>query len=141
MTKSPKLLEEVVETFAYGRLEAMFRLTDMYFDINTPELLKKSLDLNTKLLETKDLSPVQNERAYLRRAQILMALDRKDDARKTYQEYDRQFGTSFGNLGIKVLRAQTLLDDARYEEALELLRPVAEGRSLEQTFPRTASSL
>jgi tetratricopeptide (TPR) repeat protein len=141
VTKSRKLLEEAVETFDYGRTEAMFRLIDMYFDIKTPELLKRSLDLNTKLLKTKDLTSVQNEKAYLRRAQILMALDLKDDARKTYQDFDRQFGKSFGNLGIKVLRAQILMEDRRYEEALELLRPVAEERRLEQTFPRQASYL
>jgi tetratricopeptide (TPR) repeat protein len=138
VTKSRKLLEEAVETFQYGRVEAMFRLSDMYFDIKTQDLLKQSLDLNSKLLKTKDLTPVQNERAYLRRAHILMALDRKDEARKTYQEFDRQFGQSSGNLGIKVLRAQTLMDDGRYEEALELLRPVSEERRLEQTFSRQA---
>ncbi|MCH7687493.1 MAG: tetratricopeptide repeat protein [Planctomycetes bacterium] len=141
VTKSRKLLEQAVETFEYGRVEATFRLIDMYFDIKTPDLLKKSLDLNTQLLNRNDLTPVQNESAYLNRAQILMALDRKDEARQTYEEFDRQFGKSSGNLGISVLRAQTLMDDDRYEEALELLRPVAEERRLEQTFPRQASYL
>jgi len=138
VTKSRKLLEEAVETFEYGRVEATFRLIDMYFDIKTPDLLMKSLDLNTQLLKRNDLTPVQIESAYLKRAQILMALDRIDEARKTYEEFDRQYGQSSGNLGISVLRAQTLMDDRRYEEALELLGPVADERRLEQTFPRQA---
>ena len=141
VTKSRKLLEQAVKTFEYGRVEATFRLIDLYFDIKTPDILKKSLDLNTQLLNRNDLTPMQNESAYLKRAQILLALDRKDEARETYEKFDRQFGKSSGNLGISVLRAQTLMGDDRYEEALELLRPVAEERRLEQTFPRQASYL
>jgi len=141
VTKSRKLLEEAAETFEYGKVDATFRLIDLYFDIKTPELLEKSLELNTKLLKTESLTPVQTEQAYLLLAQILQALGRIDEAKKTYEEYDRLSGKSSGNLGIKVLQAQTLMEGNRYEEALVLLRPVAEERRLDQTFPRQASYL
>lgn len=141
VTKSRKLLEEAVETFEIGRAEASFRLIDLYFDIKTPELLEKALELNSKLHTGDGLTPVQMEEVYLRRAQILLALNRKQEAHETYEEYDRRSGKKSGNLGILVLRAQTLMDSSRYEKALELLRPVAEEKRLEVTFPRQASYL
>ena len=74
----------------------------------------------------------------MQRAQIFLALGRNADAEDALTHVSED---SAGNQGAIVFRAQTLLAEMKYRQALEILEPVASDIGLEQTFPRQASYL
>jgi len=193
-TEARPLLEEAVATYPPRHVEASTRLVDIYLDLKTRDVLLKALPLIDSITKTPGLDHSQYDGAYLRSAQVFLALNRRDDAEEalTHVSDDTQ-----GNQGTIVFRAQTLMAEAestmaearsnseeahnlakqaqqavqqqqdrqaaqlksqadaladqalllkkkaeaKYDEAIQQLDPVANDRGLEQTFARQASYL
>jgi tetratricopeptide (TPR) repeat protein len=133
-----ELLEEAVESYAPGRTEAALLLADIYLYRKEPQVLQHALDLNTTVVETLGLSTADLDRAYLQRAQILIALARHAEAEQSLSHVSDR---TTGNHGSQVLRSQTYIADGKYQEALQLLEPVAKDAGLQQTYPRQAAYL
>jgi tetratricopeptide (TPR) repeat protein len=132
------LLEEAVESYAPGRTESSLLLADIYLYRKEPQVLQHALELNTTVIETLGLSTADLDRAYLQRAQILIALARHSEAEQSLSHVSDR---TTGNHGSMVLRSQTYIADGKYQEALQLLEPVAKDAGLQQTYPRQAAYL
>ena len=193
-TEARPLLEEAVATYSPRLVDASTRLVDIYLDLKTPEILLKAVPLIESITKTPGLDRSQYDGAYLRSAQVFLALNRRSEAEEALAlvSDDTQ-----GNQGTIVFRAQTLMAEAesalsesrskteeashlakqarqaaqqqqvrqadklnlqsdaltdrastlkkkavaKYDEAIQQLDPVANDRSLEQTFARQASYL
>jgi len=137
-TDARPLLEEAVATYKPKRVETSLLLIEVYLDLKTPESLKKALKVNSDLIAIKGLSPEKLDRGYLQRAQILLALDRSAEAEEALGKVSR---ATSENRGTVVFRAQTLIAEAKYTAALEILEPIANDIGLDRTYPRPASFL
>ena len=133
-----KYLEEAVRLKAAGRVEAALRLTETYLFQQTKSGAKRALELNTEVISDSKLSGSEHDRAYLQRTQILIALGRKADADEALAKVSKD---SLGNHGSIVLRAQALMGEKKYRQALKLLEPVASDEGLERLYPGQANYL
>jgi tetratricopeptide (TPR) repeat protein len=131
-------LEEAVVTFEPGRLVAATLLVESYLDTRTPEELAKALELNTAILETPDLDEMKRDRAYLQQAQIYLALGRNSDAAESIKRVSE---TATGDNQTTLFRAQTMMAEGKYSEAMSILEPIKNEIGLEREFPRKAAFL
>lgn len=140
-TDALPLLEEAVRNYPPGKEEAALLLTQLYMDGRTQANLEQALELNSELLASAKLR--DEIRAWLQRAQILLALDRREESEQALARA-KVLRDAPGNQGGAVqqaqtlLTAQTLIADRRYREAIEKLEPLARDRGLERTYPAQA---
>lgn len=132
------LLEEAYRSYLPSRVETAARLIEIYLDLKTSETLQQALNLSDDMLAVDDLTPQQRDDAHLRRAWILLAMDRKEDAQEALRHVSHATSTNHDTV---VLHAQILMAEKKYAEARQLLRPVAVDHGLDQTFSRQASYL
>lgn len=136
--KARPLLEEALASYEPGptRIRIAMLLTDIYLDVKGPEELERALQMNDEVIKSADsLTASDRDRAYLQRAQILLALKRNDEAEAALEKVSRQ---TSGNQGTIVFRARTLMAEGKYSQAFQLLEPVARYRGLDNTYPRQA---
>ena len=132
------LLEEAVVTYPDGKIEASLLLAETYLYPQTAKDARKALAVNTEVSADPHLSTVQRDRALQQRAQILLALGRRDEARKVIADVSRE---TSGNQAALVLRAQTSMAEGKYREAIDILKPVASSEGLDRTYPSQACYL
>ncbi len=138
-TEARQLLEDAESTYSSGRTDAAMFLTDIYLDLGEQELLNKALKLNSSILsDTDQMDAATHDRVYLQRAQVYYQLGDTDNAHQALTNLTT--GTS-GDQGTKIFRAQTLMAEGKFSDALEVLNVVRSGRSLDQTYSRQAQYL
>lgn len=108
-TEARALLEEAVETYKPGGIAASTRLIDIYLDLKTEDVLLKALPLLKTITEAKGLQQSQLDGAYLRSAQVFLALNRQAEAEQALKQVSND---TQGNQGTIVFRAQTLMAEA-----------------------------
>jgi tetratricopeptide (TPR) repeat protein len=108
-TEARPLLEEAVESYSPGRIEASVRLVDIYLDLKTEDVLLKAVPLLKTITDTKGLDQSQRDGAYLRSAQVFLALNRHAEAEQALEQVSDD---TQGNQGTIVFRAQTLMAEA-----------------------------
>jgi tetratricopeptide (TPR) repeat protein len=131
------LLKEAVETFPSDVNEAGLLLTQVYMDGRSRQNMEQALDLNSKLIANSTLSPDDRDTAWLQRAQILLALDRRDESELALKEVSSDGDRSTGS---RILQAQTKMADGKYQEAIELLKPLA-AEGLQRVYAAQATYL
>lgn len=131
-------LKEAVETYPKHRVEVSMVLADIYLDLQTESGLENAIQANDVVLDDPKVEQQDRDRAYLQRAQILLAMGRKQEAEDALKSVS---DASAGNLGTKVFQAQTLMAEGNYPRALQILDSVAKETGLEDTYPRQASYL
>ncbi len=134
VTKSRPLLEEAVESYEDGKVEAAVLLAEIYLDLKTPKELKQALALNSVVIKSSQLAPTQRNRAYLQRAQILHLLNRPAEAEVALSQVSQETSDQ----GTIVFRALALMADGQYAAASQKLEPVATGGGLEEVYARQA---
>ena len=108
-TEARPLLEEAVETFEPGRIVASTRLVDIYLDLKTELELLKAIPLLKTVTEAQGLDLAQRDGAFLRSAQVFLALNRQSEAEAALKQVSND---TQGNHGTIVFRAQTLMAEA-----------------------------
>lgn len=131
-------LKEAVQTYPMRRVEVSMVLADIYLDLQTDSALEKALQANNVVLDDPKVEQQDRDRANLQRAQILLAMGRKQEAEQALNSVS---DASAGNLGTKVFQAQTLMAEGNYPGAIQILDSVAKETGLEDTYPRQASYL
>lgn len=157
-------LQEALESFPAGKIEASKRLSEIYLDRKNPAELRLAVKLTDSILDTPSLSALEKDRLYLQKAQIHLALNQNMLARQALSKVTNITSSSHGTI---VFRAQTLMANAemlasgdvisavsppasllvrmmaeeKFHEAREVLDPVANVVRLDQTFPRQAMFL
>lgn len=132
------LLETAVETFPAGRFEASLLLIEIYLDSGERELLEKALRLSDDMIALPGLPLEEQDRAYLQRAQVLLALERNEEAEAALRHVS---DATHGNHGTLVLRSLTAIAEGKFAEALEMLGPVANDVGLDHSYSRQACYL
>jgi len=132
------LLEEAVRTYPAGKHESALVLTQAYMDGRTKHNIEQALELNTRLVEDALLRPEDHDNAWLQRAQILLALDRREESEQALAKVSRD---TFRSQGSAILRAQTKMADGKYREALADLDPLSRDVGLERAYPAQAQYL
>ena len=133
--ESIPVLEEAVKAYPPGKVEATLRLTEAYLDGRNAEQIASALPLNTDLLAIPDLPLQPRTHAKLQRAQILFAMGKRAEGDAVLATVAQD---KLGNLGGVILRAQTLIVEGKYREAMQLLEPVASNDRLDRTYARQA---
>ncbi len=136
--KARKKLERAFKEFEPGRIEAAMVLTNIYLEIKSPKLLDMAFEYNAKVLNSPEISVTQRDRAYLQRAQLYLAQNQHDEAKNVLENLS---DASTDDQGIIVFRAQTLMAEREFAQAMQLLQPVANDIGLEQIYTRQASYL
>jgi tetratricopeptide (TPR) repeat protein len=136
-TEARPLLEETVnedEPYLPGLIEASTRLVDIYLDLKTEDVLLEAVPLLKKIIDTKGLDQSQYDGAYLRSAQVFLALNRHAEAE---QALEKVSSDTQGNHGTIVFRAQTLMAEA--ESTMVEAKTLAEqARTLTQQSQQAA---
>jgi len=132
------LLEESVTTYPQGKHEVGLLLTQIYMDGRSKHNMEAALALNTELIEDATLRTEDRDTAWLQRAQILLALDRRSESEQALEKVSRE---GFRNHGSAILRAQTMMADGKYREALIILDPLSRDVGLERVYPAQAMYL
>lgn len=135
---SRPLLEEAVETWPHGKLNASMMLTDIYLDHKADAELQKAFKLNSAALQSDNLNPVTQDRLYLQRAQIMLAQGKNDLAEEVLTKVQERDSVNQVTL---VFQAQTLMAEGKYQEALTILAPLKDNLGLDRKFSRQASYL
>ena len=128
------LLKEAIESYPPGKHEAGQTLTQIYMDARTRQNMEEALKLNTEIVENASLSPADRDNAWLQRAQILLALDRRDESEKALANVARDNFRSHGS-------AILMMADKKYREALKALDPLSRDVGLERAYPAQAQYL
>ncbi|HAH48929.1 tetratricopeptide repeat protein [Gimesia sp.] len=136
--KARPLLEEAVNTYPQGKLNASLSLTDIYLDHRESAELNQAFELNSKSLQLENLDQESRDRLYLQRAQIFLAQGKNDLAQEVLDRVKQQESVNQVTL---VFQAQTLMAEEKYQEALTILAPVKDNLGLERKFSRQASYL
>jgi tetratricopeptide (TPR) repeat protein len=132
------LLKEAVETYPPGKNEASLLLTQIYMDGRSKHNMELALALNSKLLEDAGLPSEDRDTAWLQRAQILLALDRRDESEEALEQVSSEGDRSNGS---RILQAQTKMADGKYQEAIEILKPLSGDVGLQRVYPAQANYL
>src|SRR5262249_53172927 len=132
------LLEEAVRTYPPGKHEAALIVTQIYMDGRTPENLEHALALNDQLVADATLRTADRDNAWLQRAQILLAVGRRQESEEAVEKISRD---SRRTQGIAVLRAQSMMVDGKFREALKTLDPLSRDVGLDQAYPAQAQYL
>lgn len=131
-------LEEAVQTYSPGKHEATLLLTQVHMDGRTRHNMEEALKFNTQLVEDATLKPADRDNAWLQRAQILLALDQREKSEEALARVSHENIRSHGSA---ILRAQTLMADGKFREALQMLEPVSRDVGLERVYPAQAQYL
>ena len=132
------LLKEAVETYPPGKNEAGLLLTQVYMDGRSKHNMELALELNAKLVEDASLRTEDHDTAWLQRAQILLALDRRDESERALKEVSSDGDRTNGS---RILQAQTKMADGKYHEAIEILKPLSGDVGLQRVYPAQATYL
>jgi tetratricopeptide (TPR) repeat protein len=132
------LLEEALRTYPPGRAEAGLAATQILIDGRTTRELEQALAINTELVEDATLSSEDREHAWLHRAEILLGLERRQEAEAALGHVPQD---SSRRQGIVILRAQAAMAEGRLREAIQILEPLARDWGLEKEYPSQASYL
>lgn len=124
-----------VDSYPPGKIESSLLLSDTYLYSKTPEDLNRARALNASVVAMPELTDQQRDRAYLQQAQILYALDLPTEAEASLSK------VKAATDGITILRAEVSMKAQKWQDALEMLRPVMERDGLQQIFPRQARYL
>ncbi len=138
LSEAQPLLEQARETYAPGRTEAALLLTETYLDSKSRPLLKKALQYNTTLVESKELDAARRDQAYLQRAQVCLLLNRSAEAEEALGRISQR---ALQNQATVVIRGQALMAEGQYRQAMDLLATIAEDSGLEQTYSAQAMYL
>jgi len=131
-------LQTAVEAFLEGKLDASYRLSDIFINLKTPEALKSALALNTETIETEELAKSQRDRAFLQRARIFLALGKNSSADEALGHVEQKETEDSATI---VLRAQILMAKNKFSQAMELLGPVKNNTGFWPEFRRQAAYL
>ncbi|HEY3969271.1 MAG TPA: tetratricopeptide repeat protein [Planctomycetaceae bacterium] len=131
------LLKDAVESYPPGRHEAGLLLTQIYMDGRSKQNMKAALELNSDLIADATLRPDDRDTAWLQRAQILLALDRRDDSIEALDNVSQENRTHAS----AILMAQTKMADGQFSEAIKLLAPLSREVGLERVYPAQAMYL
>jgi tetratricopeptide (TPR) repeat protein len=131
-------LKEAFETCPEKKHEAGLILTQIYLDGRTRHNLEQALELNGQLIADATLTPADRDNAWLQRAQVLLALDRRQESDEALDKIPRDSPRSQGSA---ILRAQTLMGDGKLREALKALDPLSRDVGLERAYPAQAQYL
>jgi len=129
------LLEEAAQNHPPGNVDASILLTDIYLDLNTQPEIEKALRLNESVIDQTGLDPIDRDRAYLQRAQILQLLGRKDEAQTALEQVSQEANKQRSSI---LINAQTLMAEGHYAQALKLLEPLADAAVLDGYYTRQA---
>jgi len=132
------LLKEAVETYPPGMNEAGLLLTQIYMDGRSKHNMELALELNSKLIENAALRTEDRDTAWLQRAQILLALDRRDESEQALEQVSSEGDRTNGS---RILQAQTKMADGKYHEAIEILKPLSGDVGLQRVYPAQATYL
>ncbi len=132
------LLKEAVETYPPGKNEAGLLLTQVYMDGRSKHNMELALELNSTLIEDATLRAEDRDTAWLQRAQILLALERRDESEQALKEVSSEGDRSNGS---RILQAQTKMADGKYHEAIEILKPLSNDVGLQRVYPAQATYL
>ena len=132
------LLKEAVETYPPGKNEAGLLLTQVYMDGRSRHNMELALELNSSLIEDAELLPEDRDSAWLQRAQILLALDRRDESEDALKQVSSEGDRSNGS---RILQAQTKMADGKYHEAIEILKPLSADVGLQRVYTAQATYL
>ncbi|HEY2251701.1 MAG TPA: tetratricopeptide repeat protein, partial [Planctomycetaceae bacterium] len=133
------LLKEAVETYPPGKKEASLLLTQVYMDGRSKHNMELALELNSTLIEDANLRTDDRDTAWLQRAQILLALEQRDESEQALKQVSSENDRSSGS---RILQAQTKMADGKYHEAIEILKPLSEKEmGLQQVYPAQANYL
>ncbi len=135
-TEARPLLEETANNNPAHQIEVSSLLMNVYLDLKQPELLKEALALNSFILDSKELNQTEQDRTYLQRARLLLLLNRKDEVEQTLKKVS---ANALNNQETIVFRARTLMQEEKYQEAFQLLEPIANEKGLEQAITRKAA--
>ncbi len=100
-------IEEALKTSSERTEELTGKLIEIYLELKTPALLQQALTLAEDLLKTlkaKKADRQNRDLATLLKAQILVALNRNQQAIETLKSID---GNKADNLGVRIIQAQT----------------------------------
>ncbi len=133
-----ELLNEAVRTYPPGKHEAGLLLTQVYMESRVKAKMEQALELNRQLLEDATLKAEDRDNAWLQRAQILLALDHREESELALARVSRESAHRHGSA---ILRAQTQMADGKYREALRDLDPLSRDVGLERNYPAQAQYL
>ncbi|MBI3864708.1 MAG: tetratricopeptide repeat protein [Planctomycetia bacterium] len=128
------LLKDAVDTYPEGKHEAGLLLTQVYMDGRSRQNMKAALELNSDLIADATLRADDRDTAWLQRAQILLALDRRDESIQALDNVSKEKGTHASH----ILMAQTKMADGKFREAIEILAPLSREVGLERAYPAQA---
>ena len=128
------LLKEAIDSYPPGKYEAGQTLTQIYMDARTRPNMEEALKLNTEIVENASLRPADRDNAWLQRAQILLALDRREESEKALANVARDNFRSHGS-------AILMMADRKYRDALKALDPLSRDVGLERAYPAQAQYL
>ena len=101
--------------------------------------MELALELNSTLIADAGLRTDDRDMAWLQRAQILLALDQRDEAEQSLKQVSSE---SDRNSGSRILQAQTRMADGKFQEAIEILKPLSEKEmGLQRVYPAQANYL
>lgn len=132
------LLEEAVSTYSPEKTTASMLLAEAHLLSQSVDGAKRALELNTELLQDESIKPEERNKANLQRVQILLRLDRRAEAEQALAELP---GDASGDLALVVLRAQTDMEEGKYQQASDNLKELASGKSFERVYSGQASYL
>lgn len=130
------LLEDAFEHYAPRKAAAAKLLADIYLKSGerTPELLDKALELNTAALAVTT-DAVDRDYILLQRSDILVGLNRSEEAEAALAEVKATEASRFGSI---LLKGWKLIQDKRFTEAIGVLKPVGESTDGDPRYPRQA---
>lgn len=132
------LLEEAFRTYPPSRAESGIAATQVLIDGRSTREFEQALAINTTLLEDAALSAEHREHAYLQRAEILLGLERRQEAEAALTHVPQD---SARRQGIVILRAQAAMGEGRLREAIQILEPLSRDWGLEKQYPLQAGYL
>ncbi len=130
------LLEDAFAHHPPRKAAAAKLLADIYLKSGdrTPELLAKALDFNTAAL-AEATDAVDRDYILLQRSDILVGLDRPEEAEAALAEVKATEASRFGSI---LLKGWKLIQDHRFAEAITVLKPVGEATDGDPRYPRQA---
>ena len=136
--EAQSLLKEAVETYPPGKNEAGLLLTQVYMDGRSKHNMELALELNSILIEEAGLQQEDRDTAWLQRAQIMLALERRDESEQALKQVSSEGDRTTGS---RILQAQTKMADGKFHEALEILKPLSGDVGLQRVYPAQANYL
>lgn len=131
-------LQEAIETYPAGYVEAMTCLQELYLHRRTDASLRRALELNDAVLKRANNTAAELDRTYLRRTETLLVLGQADAARDALSRVSESTATAQAT---QVIRAEVDIAAGKYKEARAILEPIARDVAFENIHARRASYL